>query len=224
MIDRARLDPSLLAKPEMRSHGTLVQEIARNQTRLGRLARAVAEPAAAPDAASASRLARLSDAQAVTDALGAARQFEIAAERLMSMSHLAAAARATDLAERTRDNAGRQFEALKWQALNALRNAAGSMRAAGAWQLHADPGQVSLALTRISIATPDAAAAAASALNAALAAVETTRAEIAETAIETDEAEALDADELAKRIAAQAAKSTEAQANIAPGNARLLLS
>jgi hypothetical protein len=224
MIDRTSLDPSLLAKPETRSHGTLVQEIARNQTRLGRLARAVAEPESAPDAASAGRLARLSDAQAVTDALGTARQFEIAAERLMSMSHLAAAARATDLAERTRDNAGRQFEALKWQALNALRAAAGSMRAAGAWQLHADPGQISLALTRISIATPDAAAAAASALNAALAAVETTRTEIAETAIETDEAEALDADELARRIAAQATKSAEAQANIAPGNARLLLS
>ena len=42
MINRASLDPSLLAQSEARSHSSLVQEIARNQSRLGRLARASA--------------------------------------------------------------------------------------------------------------------------------------------------------------------------------------
>src|SRR5690606_39128575 len=178
----------------------------------------------ASDPASAARLARLSDLRSVADALGAARQLELATERLLSMSRLAAAARAADLAERTREHAGRQFEILKRQALNALRDAAGTMRGVGAWKLHADPEQVGPRLVRVGIATPDQAAAATRALDAALAAVEAMRGAIAEAAIEADEAEALDADELARRIAEHAAKSTQAQANVAPANARLLLS
>lgn len=224
MIDRTRLDPGPPASPEIHSHGRLVQEIARQQARLGRMARAAAEPPAKVDREHVGRLTRLSDARSMADALGVARHLEIASERLLSMSHLAAAARAADLADRTRENAGRQFEALKWQALTALRDATATMRTAGAWQLHADPGQASNALTGIGIATPDLAAAAAEALKAATAAVDGLRGEIVGSAFERDAPQTLDAAALAERIAAQAARSTQAQANITPGNARLLLS
>ncbi|MGE5146547.1 MAG: hypothetical protein ACM3N5_07335, partial [Candidatus Eiseniibacteriota bacterium] len=162
MINRASLDPSLLAQPEARSHASVVQEIARNQSRLGRLARAAGTSAAptpaSSDPASADRLARLADGQAAAETAATARQFEITSERLMSMNVLAAAARAQDLSAQTRSNASRQFETLKWQTLEALRDAAGRARTAGAWQLNLDPGQIGQALAQANIATPDAAA------------------------------------------------------------------
>jgi len=225
MINRANLDPSVLAPSESRNHGSLVQEIGRQQSRLGRLARSAAAASATPsDAAGADRLARMADAQANADTAVAARQFEITSERLLAMSNLAAAARAVDLSARTRENASRQFEALKWQAIEALHDAAGRARAAGAWQLHLDPGQVSQTVASLGIAGPDEAAAATAALDAALSAVDHQRDAIAESASAGDDAEYLDPEELAQRIADQAAKSAGAQANIAPANARLLLS
>lgn len=226
MINRASLDPSLLAQPEARSHGAVVREIARNQSRLGRLARAVGVAIAAPtpDSASTGRLARMTDAQATADTVATARQFEVTSERLMSMNALAAAARAADLSAQTRANASRQFETLRWQALEALHDAASRARSAGLLQIHFDPAQIGQALSQISIATPDQAAAAQAALDAALAAVDNARNDIAETASTGDDAEYLDPTELAKRIAEQAAKSAGAQANIAPANAKLLLS
>ena len=66
--------------------------------------------------------------------------------------------------------------------------------------------------------------AAEAAINAALNAVDQERNDIADSASANDDGEYLDPAELAKRIAAQAAKSTGAQANIAPANAKLLLS
>lgn len=223
MINRSRLDPSLLTPTDTKSHGALVQEIARHQARLGRLARASsAEPVA--DTASADRLARMADAQASAETAAAARHFEITSERLRAMSSLAAAARAADLSQRTRDNASRQFEALKWQALEALRSAADGTRATGAWQLYLDPSQISQAVASAAIATPDQAAAAIAALNAALRAIDGQRDDIAASARSDDAAQALDPDELARRIAEQAATSAGAQANIEPANARLLLS
>jgi rubrerythrin len=223
MINRSSIDPSLLTPTDTRSHGALVQEIARRQARLGRLARAgTAEPVA--DTASADRLARMADAQASAETAAAARHFEITSERLRAMSSLAAAARAADLSQRTRDNASRQFEALKWQALEALHSAADGARAASAWQLYLDPSQISQAVASASIATPDQAAAATAALNAALSAVDGQRDDIAASAKSDDAAEALDPAELARRIAEQATTSADAQANIEPANARLLLS
>jgi hypothetical protein len=224
MINRATLDPSLLTPTDARSHGTLVQEIARHQTRLGRLARAAAAPASAADGAGAERLARMSEAQASATTAAAARHFEITSERLRAMSSLAAAARASDLSQRTRDNASRQFEALKWQAIEALHKGADAARPAGAWQLYLDPGEIGQALASASIGAPDKAAAATAALDAALSAVDRQHAEIADSAGSGAPAEALDPVELARRIAEQAAQSADAQANIEPANARLLLS
>jgi len=227
MINRTSLDPNLLAQPETLSHGSLVQEMARNQSRLGRLVRGVAVVEAAPDAATAARMAQLAQAQATSDVVRATRQFEITSERLLAMSHLAEAARAPDLAERTRDFASRQFQSLKWQALDALHSAGSLARTAGAWPLFIDPGAAAAAVASASIATPVDAAAAATTIDKALGAADALRAEVAESAAAgpaEDDAQYLDADELAKRIADQAAKSTGAQANIAPANARLLLS
>jgi hypothetical protein len=225
MINQATLDPSLLAQSETRSHGTLVQEIGRNQTRIGRLARAAAVDTAAPapDSSSVDKLARMADAQAATNVVGAARQFDVTTERLMSMSYLAATARATDLTAGSRDDASRQFESLKWQAIAALRDAASMARASGAWQLHMDPGQITQALAPVSIATPDAAVAAEAAIDKALGSVDSLRTDTA-AASGGNEADQLDTAELAARITAQASESTGAQANIAPANAHTLLS
>jgi len=223
MINRVSLDPSLLTPTDTRSHGALVQEIARQQTRLGRLARAGATAPAA-DTASAERLARVADAQASAETAATARHFEITSERLRAMSALAAAARAADLSQQTRDNASRQFEALKWQALEALHSAAGGPHPSGAWQLYLDPGQISQAVATANIGTPDQAAAATAALNAALSTVDQQRDDIAASAASGGAAVALDPDELAQRIAQQATTSANAQANIEPANARLLLS
>jgi flagellin-like hook-associated protein FlgL len=226
MINQATLDPSLLAQSETRSHGTLVQEMGRNQTRIGRLARAasVTEPAPASDSSSVDKLARMADAQATANVAGAARQFDVTTERLMSMSYLAAAARATDLTPGTRDDASRQFETLKWQAIAALRDAASMARAGGAWQFTIDPGQISHALAPLSIATPDAAVAAETAIDNALSTVDSLRTDTGAVASDGNEADQIDTAELAARITAQASASTGAQANIAPANARTLLS
>lgn len=222
MINRASLDPSVIAQSEARNHGSLVQEIARNQSRLGRLARSAAATAApASDPAIADRLARMADAHATVETAATAQQFEITSERLMSMNNLAAAARAPDLSARTRDHASRQFETLKWQAIQELQNAVGRARA---FQLHIDATGISQTVASLSIATPDKAAAAQASLDAAVAAVDQAHNDLAADASAGADADYLDPEELAKRIAKQAAQSAGAQANIDPAAAKLLLS